>query len=291
MDKIREREYESFVVPELTDIRSKYEAVPSKETRGGWPQTLVEIYRNNPDGSKDKVYEYSRNYSFMNTFEPFRHLANGRWGEYALISSNYVRFEVVDLVKGEVVAVEPYPTVTEETHERWRKNGHEDWCEKDPVGTEKPGWGFCPTDFFVPNLYDELITWLDEDEELSEQSIGKVLLKGFERLGSKEWHYYLPEENLQLLTGQYAFYSGCVWGDDSSMKLNWIDLSRLTEGIVTSDQSRYGYVPLFFRKNERLKDAIRLHDGGMLEVPMMLTGSVRGPGFWPENVAWKDEEF
>lgn len=71
--------------------------------------------------------------------------------------------------------------------------------------------------------------------------------------------YYVPVLNLwdgSILNMEYApfgFVSGCVWGDDSSWKLQYLDLSRADEGIVKRDQ-RFGYFEL--PSNVKLKDCI-----------------------------------
>ena len=45
----------------------------------------------------EPVFTYKRNYSLLSTFEPFRQFKDGKWKDYALISTIYTRFEVVDL--------------------------------------------------------------------------------------------------------------------------------------------------------------------------------------------------
>jgi hypothetical protein len=37
--------------------------------------------------------------------------------------------------------------------------------------------------------------------------------------------------------------AGCVWGDDSSKKIQYLDLSHISEGIIHRDE-RFGYVEL-----------------------------------------------
>jgi hypothetical protein len=37
--------------------------------------------------------------------------------------------------------------------------------------------------------------------------------------------------------------AGCVWGDDTSWKVQYLDLSRARQGIVTRDD-RLGYIEL-----------------------------------------------
>ncbi len=247
------RKFDTFVPPELVDIRKKYtHRVEKANAENKWPATKVFIERNNLEtGESEVVFEYERNYSFYKTFEPFRQFNNGEWRDYALISTKYVRFEVVDLEKGEIIAIQPAPTVTEEHHKRWRKMGYEKWCEEQPVGTEKPGWGFCPVEFYVPD-------WLDN---FGADAIDYT----FNVKEGEEPRYLYPEEDFLKFTGQYAIYSGCVWGDDSGgWKIRYIDLSRISEGIVTSDE-RFGYIRF---AGKSLKEIEIWNDSNRMVVPV-----------------------
>lgn len=78
--------------------------------------------------------------------------------------------------------------------------------------------GFCPVGFHVPD-------WWDVHD-------GSILP------GSQYWQ---PE--YEQPSGLYGFVWGCVWGDDSSWKVQHLDLSRVADGVLQRDD-RYGYVPL-----------------------------------------------
>jgi hypothetical protein len=41
----------------------------------------------------------------------------------------------------------------------------------------------------------------------------------------------------------HGFVAGCVWGDDSSWKIQYLDLSRADEGIIKREE-RFGYIEL-----------------------------------------------
>lgn len=56
--------------------------------------------------------------------------------------------------------------------------------------------------------------------------------------GSPHWG---PDD--EWPTGQFGFVWGCVWGDDSSWKVQALDLSRVTDGVFVRD-ARFGYVEL-----------------------------------------------
>ena len=56
--------------------------------------------------------------------------------------------------------------------------------------------------------------------------------------GSRRW-----SADHEWPTGEFGFVWGCVWGDDSSWKVQHLDLSRVGEGELTRDE-RFGYVML-----------------------------------------------
>jgi hypothetical protein len=78
--------------------------------------------------------------------------------------------------------------------------------------------GFCPIGFYVPD-------WWDVNHSSSIP-------------GSQYW----TADN-EWPTGDFGFVWGCVWGDDSSWKVQYLDLSRVQEGIIIRDE-RFGYVEL-----------------------------------------------
>jgi hypothetical protein len=82
----------------------------------------------------------------------------------------------------------------------------------------RSGAGFCPVGFYVPDWWD-----------LHDAS----LIPGCEYWDKdKEWP-----------TGEFGFVWGCHWGDDSSWKVQMLDLSRIRDGVLVRDD-RFGYVEL-----------------------------------------------
>jgi len=74
------------------------------------------------------------------------------------------------------------------------------------IGGEEPtATGFCPVDFYVP------------------------------------WHP--DQEEDEFSTTEFGFVAGCLWGDDSSWKIEYLDLSEVEKGIIRRD-SRFGYLVL-----------------------------------------------
>jgi hypothetical protein len=88
---------------------------------------------------------------------------------------------------------------------------------EEPADTS-PGAAFCPAGFHVPD-------WWDVHD-------GSVIP------GSEYWS---PDR--EWPTGQFGFVWGCHWGDDASWKVQWLDLSRIREGLIAREE-RFGYVEL-----------------------------------------------
>lgn len=89
------------------------------------------------------------------------------------------------------------------------------------LGGEAPhAYGFCPIDYYVPCF---------DDATAKEQD---------------------------LLYVNCGFVAGCVWGEDSSYKIQFLDLSRVHEGVLTRDD-RFGYIVL--PEKVRLADAVSTH--------------------------------
>jgi hypothetical protein len=72
--------------------------------------------------------------------------------------------------------------------------------------------------------------------------------------------YYVPINPFNGESAGFGFVAGCVWGDDSSWKIQYLDLGRVDEGILVRD-NRFGYIELP-RKMYHLKDAICFYWGG-----------------------------
>ncbi len=87
------------------------------------------------------------------------------------------------------------------------------------IATERASaGGFCPVGFYVPDWWD--------------------LNGGATLPGSSDWTAAHAEPK-----GDYGFVWGCIWGDDSSWKVQYLDLSEIQSGEIIRD-SRFGYVEL-----------------------------------------------
>lgn len=86
-------------------------------------------------------------------------------------------------------------------------------CE---IVAEEGKWnafGFCPTGFFVP---DQVKSSADDNS---------------------------PEPLPEKWRGKFGFVCGCVWGDDQSWKVQFLDLSNIADGKIARDD-RFGYLEL-----------------------------------------------
>jgi len=238
-------------------INKSYEGTPfsivatEKETKPGcWNVYVVEVFQ---DGNK--IGEYTRSYSSFvaKTFYPFQH--RGKW--YALYSTDYTATRVACLENGKF----------------------EDWC-----GETGNSFGFCPTEFYVPKakwalcafyanpregqtertLHKfEVCTWDNhpeyEVEPLSEVSVPDPTVAhshGTLEAGIRYAEFgFLCASHGTLEAGiryaEFGFLCGCVWGDDSSWKIRYIDFSDL-ENKVMKITERFGYFELSMGLKESL---------------------------------------
>lgn len=69
--------------------------------------------------------------------------------------------------------------------------------------------------------------------------------------------YYVPWDNIELkeegIEGTFGFVSGCIWGDDHSWKLEYLDLSDIKNGNIKRE-NKFGYFEL--PNYKELKDCI-----------------------------------
>jgi hypothetical protein len=162
---------------------------------GKWTKVHVDVL----DG-ETVVVGYDRNYSMLQTFEPFRQGDRN----LALISTHYTATSVMDLHTGEIVAAE-----------------------------QPASGGFCPVGFYVPDWWD--------------------LHNGTKLPGSMYWR---PDDDQWPAGGDFGFVWGCVWGDDSSWKVQHLDLSAVQDGVIRRDD-RFGYLKLATDPKLEPRDFIR----------------------------------
>ena len=170
------------------------------------------------DGEKEeKVGEYTRNYHGF--MRTFYHFRlNGK--DLALYSPEYTASRIMELPS----------------------------CKD--LGGEKPdGFGFCPVEFFVPSYILRELTFPDgktttyavnepDPEDLAPTKESKLISDG-------------------VVFRPFGFVSGCIWGDDTSWKIEFLDLSEADKGILKRE-ARFGYIEL--PRELDLKEAIQIND-------------------------------
>jgi hypothetical protein len=101
------------------------------------------------------------------------------------------------------------------------------------IAAEEPASnGFCPVGFYVPDWWD--------------------LHDGTKLPGSMHWR---PDDD-QWPIGDFGFVWGCIWGDDSSWKVQYLDLTCIQDGVIGRDE-RFGYLKLATHPKLDPRDFIR----------------------------------
>ena len=188
------------------------------------------------DGREERVGEYIRNYpTLLSTFFAFE--SGGQ--ELALYSPEYTATRILRL-----------PDCVD-------------------IGGEEPSpAGSCPVEFFVPN-YVDMENLIDSDPPRRFRVNNPS--EGAPNPAHKMWEYSDPATgetrtrtsgSRPLTAVQYysfGFVSGCIWGDDSTYKVQFLDLSKAREGIISRNE-RFGYLEL--PEGISLRQAIDMVDYG-----------------------------
>ena len=111
----------------------------------------------------------------------------------------------------------------------------EDWCGETPAEN-----GFCPTEYYIPRYHKYNV---DDNYEY-------VILNGSEYKTLDEFE---DDTIGSVETGfmNFGFLSGCIWGDDSSWKIRYIDLSDvLNKSLTITEKFGYFEMPHGFKLRE-----------------------------------------
>ena len=232
---------------------------------GCWNGVEVAVMQQDAkDGPKQNLGTFQRNYSTnFNNFAVCQ-----KYGRYfALYSPSYTATRVMEITPGV------------------------GW--KDIGGEDKDSNGFCPTDLYIPLLSEyvneefhcgptrKIKDWSrlmdyypagsrfvapgkSKGRQMLHYPDGSRIRAYTEDLKGKSWDHhwvYGPECDFEsgyiIHPPKHAFVAGCYWGDDTSWKIQYIDVSRIDEGIIKRDD-RFGYIEL--PRNLSLKDTIHIED-------------------------------
>lgn len=195
-----------------TPFRITTESVQNQP--GTWNSTKVTIYRDSMYDIGSNVYrqglkigEYLRNYSSygFETFCPFQ--IGEDW--YALYSASYTATRVMKLHEDRI----------------------EDWC-----GEESHSNGFCPVEIYVPRYVKTRSSYNMNGEQKSYDGYYVDCDYKFEEFHNE----IVGSEFVELNYCDFGFLCGCVWGDDTSWKLRYIDLSQI-ENKILAITDKFGY--------------------------------------------------
>lgn len=171
-----------------------------------------------------QIGEYVRDYSGYQPFYAFEQ--DGKW--YALFSGDdYTKTDVMTLPDCKVIGGEPLV---------------------------EHGCGFCPVEFYVPQFKMIEVEFDYRAGEKVERY--KEMCKCCYDAGDKNG---TPDKPFEF--ERFGFRSGCVWGDDCSWKVQLLDLSKASEGIVS--EVDIGYIELASRP---LAECIYVGDSGHLTI-------------------------
>lgn len=151
------------------------------------------------------IGEYIRNYPTHALETCYPFMADGEW--YAVYSASYSDIRVMKLHDDRI----------------------EDWC-----GMTNPS-EFCPVEIYVPKY--NIIECGDEGY-MYNADCGPSDDVSF--LAEQKTPDYIKTEYCN-----FGFVSGCMWGDDSSWKLRYIDLSKIKDKLMSMTE-KFGYWELPF---------------------------------------------
>ena len=102
-------------------------------------------------------------------------------------------------------------------------------CEK-IASTEDGAYAFCPAEIWVPSI--AWSSYFRNGENGEERHFSYEIEDGDhpDDYTMKKWHHL-----------DVGFCCGCVWGDDSSWKIQLLDLRKIEEGIIINKPS-FGYI-------------------------------------------------
>ncbi len=193
------------------------------------------------NGEKTLIGSYLRNYSsFFDTFSPFR-IGNS---DFALYSPDYTTSRIMKLPS----------------------------C-RDIGGEEPSESGFCPVEYYVPTYIDEEVIHETNNESFPSRRVTKNRVNNpsdSNLTETRQEHKYTNgitgQECTDIISTRpltpilyypFAFVAGCIWGDDSSWKIQFIDLSEADKGVLKREE-RFGYIEL--PENITLKEAVNMSD-------------------------------
>lgn len=124
-------------------------------------------------------------------------------------------------------------------------------CED--IGGEEPNsWGFCPVEYYVPSFVEREYFDIDDtphryriiDPKAEDLLTRTMKVRNHYRMDGTQIELEKPDKPLgSLQFFPFGFVAGCIWGDDSSRKIQYLDLTDAARGIIRR-QDKFGYIAL-----------------------------------------------
>jgi hypothetical protein len=208
-----------------------------------WKYLKVGVFKIEND-TEEQIGEYQRNYSSL--YQTFHHFQkDGR--DFALYSPDYTVTRLMELPS----------------------------CRD--IGGESPGAdGFCPVEYLIPTYIEHETAWETVSArgriggDVSSRRINNPAEEDLiETVESREFQYQGTGELCKIKTARrplsplfyypFGFVAGCLWGDDSSWKIQYLDLSEAEKGVIKREE-RFGYIEL--PNNIDLRAAVSMYGYG-----------------------------
>jgi hypothetical protein len=200
----------------------------------GWEIQQIGIFEHN-NTNNIQIGSYLRNYhTFYNTFFAFK--IDSEW--FALYSPNYMETRVMKLI--------PTKDQKEPINNIYSPSDIYDFLNHCDFKSNLRGCldlggesikEFCPTDYYIPPF---ILTESNDEVDITSDEIDDPYISP-------------PDSAYPLRFRSFGFIGGCIWGDDTSCKIQMIDLEKAKEGIISRQES-LGY--LWIPNNLKLKDSI-----------------------------------
>lgn len=205
-----------YIAKEIEKIGYRPSSLPNSENQFTWNGLRIGVFRVE-DGHEEQVGEYERDYTHF--FETFCHfVSDGK--DYALYSPNAYETHLMEL-----------PSCRDLGEEQFE------------------GIEFCPEAYYVPTFV--------EVHETNSYS-GKIERRRVNQPKPEDFIIPNPLYRDRVKVGPlqycpFGFVAGCEWGDDATSKIQYLDLSQVSKGIIKRD-ARFGYIVLPL--NQKLEEAI-----------------------------------
>ena len=209
---------------------------------GCWSSLLIGVFQDDK-----QIGSYTRNYPSCGeeTFAPFK--KGDDW--FALYSSDYTCIKIMKLPECIEIG-----------------------------GEESSAFGFCPVEIFVPQYQIDFLPGETGESLLKYPKENHKWISRDREEKVYDTECFEPEK--EIFYENFAFVSGCIWGDDTSWKIEMRDISEAHKGIIKK-VSNWGYYELSEKLS--LKESVKLdgffkyvgEDEESINVKVTLTKTIR----------------